>query len=187
MDVEQAIISDLADSNAWSGWLQKTQFWANEFLLTRETFVEISLIAITASIAWPFAIILRKRMHAKGEKYARYAVLKLWIALEKLAFPIVWLALQWIIVAAMAYLEYRHAALVVTSSLLTAWIVINVATVFVAHPFWSLTIAITAWIVAALNIVGLLSSTIAVLDGAAITFGQVNVSVLAIVQGLVAL
>jgi small-conductance mechanosensitive channel len=97
------------------------------------------------------------------------------------------LLVQWVIVATMAYLEYRHAALVVTSSLLTAWIVINVATVFVANPFWSLTIAITAWIVAALNILGLLSSTIAVLDSAAISFGQVNISALTLVQGLIAL
>jgi small-conductance mechanosensitive channel len=65
--------------------------------------------------------------------------------------------------------------------------VISVATVFVANPLWSLSIAITAWIVAALNIVGLLDNTIAVLDGAALTLGQVNISVLAVVQGLIAL
>lgn len=185
---DKATVPDITNSNVWSGWLHDIQVWANESLLSRDTLVEIGLIAIAASIAWPLSIILRKRMHAKGEKYGRYAVLKrLWLALGKLAFPIVWLLLQWIIIAVMAYLQFRHATLVVTSSLLTAWIVINVATVFVAHPFWSLTIAITAWIVAALNIVGLLSSAIEVLDGAAISFGQVNISVLTIVQGLVAL
>jgi len=184
----KASISDLASSEVWSQWLLDVQVWATEYLLTSDTLVEIALIAVAATIAWPLSIIVRKRTHAKSEKYAGYAVLRrLWLALERLAFPIVWLMIQWVIVATMAYLEYRHAALVVTSSLLTAWIVINVATVFVANPFWSLTIAITAWIVAALNIVGLLSSTIAVLDSAAISFGQVNISALTLVQGLIAL
>lgn len=185
---DKAAIPDGIDSNMLSLWIQSAQTWANEYLLTRETLVEVALIAIAASIAWPLSIFFRKGAVTKGEKYAGYAVLKrLWAALGKLAFPIVWLILQWMIVAVMAYLEYRHAALLVTSSLLTAWVVINAAAVFVANPFWSLTIAVTAWIVAALNIVGLLSEAIAVLDGAQITFGQVNISVLTIAQGLVAL
>ena len=54
----------------------------------------------------------------------------------------------------MPYLGYRHATLVVTSSLLTAWIVIRIANVFVENSLWSQTIAIFAWIVAAFNILG---------------------------------
>jgi len=185
---DKASISDLIDGEIWSGWLHHIQYWVNEYLLTQDTLIEVTLIAIAASIAWPIAILFRKRLHAKGEKYARHPVLRrLWLALGKLAFPIAWLVLQWVIVAVMVYMEYRHAAIVVTSSLLSAWIVINVATVFVANPFSSLAIAITAWIVAALNIVGLLDATMAMLDGATITFGQVNVSALTIVQGLIAL
>ena len=81
----------------------------------------------------------------------------------------------------------RHAALVVTSSLLTAWIVINIATVFVANPLLSRVIAIAAWVVAALNILGLLGESITFLDGASFAVGQVNISALTVIQGLVAL
>lgn len=188
MNEEKTILADLTDGNLWSNWIQNIQLWASEYLLTRQTLTEIALIIIAASIAWPMSIIVRNRMQAQGEKHAQYVLLRrFWSALRRLAFPIVWLVIQWIIVAIMAYLGYRHAALVVTSSLLTAWIVISVATVFVANPLWSLTIAISAWVVAALNIVGLLDDAIAVLDGAALTIGQVNISALTIVQGLIAL
>jgi len=185
---DNTMAEGIAGGNVWSNWLSEIELWANTYLLTRETLIELSLIVIAASLAWPLSVFVRNKLQVQGEKNAQFALLRrLWTALRGLAFPIVWLAIQWIIVAVMAYLGYRHAALVVTSSLLTAWIVISLAAVFVANPLWSLTISITAWIVAALNIVGLLDDTIAMLDGAVMTFGQVNVSALTIVQGLIAL
>ena len=188
MEDEKTMSADIVDGGVVSGWLSEIQLWANEYLLTRDTLIELSLILIAVAVAWPISIFVKKRMQERSKKDARYALLKrFWLMLGKLAFPIVWLGIQWIVIAAMAYLGYRHAALVVTSSLLSAWIVISVATVFVANPLWSLSIAITAWIVAALNIVGLLDNAIAQLDGAALSLGQVNISALAVVQGLIAL
>ena len=188
MDENKTVIADMADGAIWSGWLSEIQLWVNEYLLSRDTLIELALIIIAASIAWPISVFVRNRIQAQGEKYARYALLRrLWAVLGKLAFPIVWLGVQWIVIVAMNYLAYRHASLVITSSLLTAWIVISVATVFVANPLLSLIIAISAWIVAALNIVGLLDNAIAVLDGAVLTLGQVNISLLTVVQGLIAL
>ena len=188
MDENKTVMADMADGAIWSGWLSEIQLWVNEYLLSRDTLIELALITIAASIAWPISVFVRNRIQAQGEKYARYALLRrLWAVLGKLAFPIVWLGVQWIVIVAMNYLAYRHASLVITSSLLTAWIVISVATVFVANPLLSLIIAISAWIVAALNIVGLLDNAIAVLDGAVLTLGQVNISLLTVVQGLIAL
>ena len=188
MDKDNTIIEGFVSGNMWSSWLSEMQLWANAYLLTRETLIELSLIVVAASLAWPLSVFVRRQLQVQAEKYAQFALLRrLWMALRKLAFPIVWLAIQWLIVAVMAYLGYRHAALVVTSSLITAWIVISLAAVFVANPLWSATISITAWIVAALNIVGFLDDTITMLDGAAMTFGQVDVSALTVVQGLIAL
>ena len=188
VESKNTILGDLTNHDVWSAWLTEGQSWAVANLFTVETLVELGLIAIAASLAWPISRIVRSRLQDQSTKYDRFALLRrLWMTFKKLAFPAVWLVTQWLIVAAMSYLELRHAALVVTSSLLTAWIVINVATVFVANPLLSLTISIVAWIAAALNIVGLLDNTIAFLDGAALSFGQVNISLLTVVQGLIAL
>lgn len=188
VDDDKTMGTDIIDGGVFSGWWHEIQLWANEYLLTFDTLIEIGLIIIAVAVAWPISIFVRKRMQERSKKDARNALLqRFWLTLGKLAFHIVWLGLQWIIITAMAYLGYRHAALVVMSSLLSAWIVISLATVFVVNPLWSLSIAIFAWIVAALNIVGLLDNTIAVLDGAALSLGQVNISLLAVVQGLLAL
>jgi small-conductance mechanosensitive channel len=188
VDDEKTVSADTVDVDLVSGWLSEIQLWASQYLLTRDTLIELSLIIIAAGVAWPISILVRNRMQERSKKDARNALLqRFWLTLGKLAFPIVWLGLQWIVFTAMSYLGYQHAALVVMSSLLSAWIVISLATVFVVNPLWSLSIAIIAWVVAALNIVGLLDNTIAMLDGAALSLGQVNISLLAIVQGLTAL
>ena len=188
MDDDKTNIADIANIDTWSGWLNEISLWVNENLLSLDTLIELGLIFFAASAAWPVSIIVRKKIQAQGEKYVRYALLRrLWTVLGKLSFHIVWLGFQLIIVAVMNYLAFRHASLVITSSLLTAWIVISVITVFVANPLLSLIISISAWMIAALNIVGLLDNAIAILDGAVLTLGQVNISLLTAVQGLIAL
>ncbi len=188
MDDDKTNIADIANFDTWSGWLNEISLWVNENLLSLDTLIELGLIFFAASAAWPVSIIVRKKIQAQGEKYVRYALLRrLWTVLGKLSFHIVWLGFQLIIIAVMNYLALRHASLVITSSLLTAWIVISVITVFVANPLLSLIISISAWMIAALNIVGLLDNAIAILDGAVLTLGQVNISLLTAVQGLIAL
>ena len=115
MDSEKTILADLADGDVWSGWLREAQSWASEYVLTFDTLAELSLIVLAASLAWPISSLLRRKLQQQGAKYDRFALLRrLWSTLTKLAFPMVWLVVQWIAVAIMAYLEYRHAALVVT-------------------------------------------------------------------------
>ena len=188
MEEDKTKIAGITNSDTLSGWLNEISLWVNENLLSLDTLIELGLIFVLACIAWPVSIILRKKIQAQGEKYARYALLRrLWAMLGKLSFHIVWLSLQLIIIAVMAYLSYRHTSLVITSNLLTAWIVISLITVFVANPLFSLIISISAWTVAALNIVGLLDNAIAIMDGAVLTLGQVRISLLTAVQGLIAL
>lgn len=182
------MIEELRDVGIWSAWLGKLQVWADEYLLSTDTLVEVGLIAVAATIAWPASIYLRKRISALGEKHAGYALLRrLWNTLSRIAFPLVWLIIQWAVVLVMVQLGLRHAALLVTASLLTAWIIISVATVFVANPLWSKSIAVTAWVVAALNILGILDSTMAMLDEASFSFGQVSITALTVIQGIIAL
>jgi len=188
MGDDKTKIAGITNSDVLSGWLNEISLWFNENLLSLDTLIELGLILVVASVAWPVSIVFRKKIQAQGEKFARYALLRrLWAVLGKLSFHIVWLSLQLIIIAVMAYLSYRHASLVIASSLLTAWIVISVITVFVANPLFSLIISISAWTVAALNIVGLLDNAIAMMDGAVLTLGQVRISLLTAVQGLIAL
>jgi len=61
------------------------------------------------------------------------------------------------------------------------------ASSLVADPGWSKAIAVSAWSLAALDIVGLLDPTLRILESMAITFGSNRVSVLGVGKAMIAL
>lgn len=103
-------------------------------------------------------------------------------ALTMVANPIAWLSLQWIANGVARSLQWPHHALNIVASLLTAWLLIRLATLLVANAALARFIAISAWSIAALNIFGLLDSTSALLDSWSVTIGQVRVSPLTAVK-----
>jgi small-conductance mechanosensitive channel len=150
--------------------------------------VELSAIVVAAAIAWPLSRQLQSYLSVQLERHSKYHLLdNFWSTLNRLAFPILWLSLQWVSIAIFGELEIRNQTQIVTTSLLTAWIIISFATIIVDDEFWSNLIAFSAWTVAALNILGLLDTVIEVLDNAAITLGQVTISLLMVIQGGIAL
>jgi len=75
----------------------------------------------------------------------------------------------------------------VSASLLTAWVVIRVASYAVREPVWARALAITAWTIAALSILGLLAPTAELLDSVALTVGDSRLSVLAVLKGVLSM
>ncbi len=184
----KSIIEELTKEEYWSGWFSKAENWFSTTLASTDTLIELSVIIVAAIIAWPIANYLRKKINSIGANNTRYALLgRLWLTLGRITFPVIWLTLQWIAELIMSELGLRDRLIVIVSSMLTAWIVISIATVFVANPLGSKAIALTAWIVAALNIVDLLDDTVSFLKQASFTLGQANISALTIIQGVIAL
>ncbi len=185
---QPTFLERLTDREAWNAWFAEAERWVTQTLATTDTLVQLGLVAFAAALAWLVSRRVRRAIENLGKRHARYALLeRLWGTLAKIAFPVLWVLTQWAIVAAMASAGLAHGAIVVVSSLLTAWIVISIVTVFVANPLWSNTVAVSAWLVAALNILGLLDSAVALLEGASFTLGQLSISGLTIVKGVVAL
>ncbi len=150
--------------------------------------MELTAVTIAAAIAWPLSRELQGYLAGPLEKHSKYHLLdNFWSTFNRLAFPMIWLLMQWISVAIFGELEMRNQTQVITTSLLAAWILISFATIIVDDEFWSNVIAFSAWTVAALNIVGVLDSVIEVLDNAAFSLGQVTISLLMVIQGVIAL
>jgi len=101
--------------------------------------------------------------------------------------PVIWIVLQWFTVIAAARVGWSSHVIGGVVSLLTAWIIIRLASSVVANPGWSKAIAVIAWTIAALNIVGWLEPLSMVLDSMAIEFGDVRISVLGVGKAAVAL
>ncbi|MBC8239632.1 MAG: mechanosensitive ion channel [Alphaproteobacteria bacterium] len=104
-----------------------------------------------------------------------------------LALPIIWLCLQWISGVVAEQADWPRHLLTITVSLLTAWIVIRLAASLIREPAIAKAVSITAWTVAALNILGLLDPTIMLLDDLALHMGQLRISVLTVIKGVIAL
>jgi small-conductance mechanosensitive channel len=171
-----------------NAWLAATQNWTMRNVFAVETLLELGVILAAAALAWVLSRPLRTLFQQLEVRHARYRVVKaMWHIQSVVALPALWLLFQWIAIAAAGATGWRHGLLVITASLLTAWVVIRIAASFVKDPLWSRAIAATAWFIAALNIVGLLDQTVALLDRMAMTFGAVRISALTVINGILAL
>jgi small-conductance mechanosensitive channel len=103
--------------------------------------------------------------------------------------PLIYLVLLWLAMVAMrqGVGPSRSYLLSVVASLLTAWVVIHLVTTFVRNPALARTLAFCAWTIAALNITELLDPTVALLDSLAVTFGELRISLLTVVKGVLTL
>lgn len=105
----------------------------------------------------------------------------------QLTLPITWLILVWFSGLTADQAAWSHHLITIAVSLLAAWVLIHIATAFVSDPVWSKFISITAWTLAALNILDLLDPTLALLDGLAITLGDIRISALVVIKGVLSL
>ena len=166
--------------------------WVLENIVSLETAAEISIIAIVFLVArmtgrkvetlylrWAEA---REAETDKGARLRRIGAL-----MFALAQPFIWLILLWVLLTIAEALEWPHRLLVLATSLLTAWVVIRLSTYLLGASPWSKTVAVAAWSIAALNILGLLDPTFDMLDGAALHVGELRLSAFSVISGLVTL
>ena len=112
---------------------------------------------------------------------------KLVEAMALMTLPFVWIILQWISSLIAEYAKWPHHLLTVTVSLLTAWIIIRLTATLIRDKSWSKLISITAWSIAALNILNLMDQTVSFLDSLSMDLGELHISALTIIKGMMAL
>ena len=101
--------------------------------------------------------------------------------------PVAWLIGLWISVYVAERAGWPDGLARIAINLLLAWLLIRVVADFVPNAALAQLIAVVTWVVAALNIVHLLGPTLALLDSAAITVGELRVSLLTVVRGMLSL
>ena len=164
------------------GWM-----WLNTNILVWSTLVQALIVVAAYVVARSVAPAAERSLEAQlgKAKYARF-VDPLIRTFLPLVLPVVWLVLQWFSVFAAQETGWPHHLIESAVSLLTAWVVIRLLSGAVRDPGWSKLLAVIAWSIAALNLVGLLDPTIATLDSIALTLGSARVSVLGVIKaGLV--
>ena len=166
--------------------LQQMQDWFFAHVLTWGTFAQAVFILVAVAIAWAVSPRLKRWLQGKQDDPSLWpSIRKLCGLASELALPVIWLALQWISILVATASGFPPQLLEIVSSLLTAWIGIRFITSFMRTGYWSRVVAIVIWSIAALNILDLLEATSAVLDGISITLGDLRLSALGVVKGLI--
>jgi len=162
--------------------------WAETSVLTWGVLIQIVAIGVAYTASLYPSRFLRRLIEKIANHDTLFGPVRAVLSpLVPLAFYLTWMLLQWLMVAVAVQAEWPHRVVQSAASLLTAWIVIRYATSMLRDPAWSHFVALVVWTIAALNIVGLLDDTIAVLDGLALNLGEFRLSALVVIKALLAL
>ena len=163
--------------------------WFNTHVLALDNAVQVGLIILALLIGRLLGARLRRVIGSASEHRPwRTDVHTVVARIAVLSTPITMLVFLWVAAEAgtQTALFGNHLTRTV-ASLINAWVVIRLASVLIRNEVLARFIAWSAWILAALTTLGLFDATIALLDGMAMTFGEVRVSILTVVKGVLAL
>lgn len=168
-------------------WFDLGLKWIEANVTTVETGLQAACIAaaflVALTIARPARRFYRRLFDWLPDRW-RDAVAR---QASELSLPILWLLLQIGILIVAETQDWQDRLLNITVSLLTAWVVIRVVSQLIRDATWGRLFAIVAWTVAALNIIGLLDPTIGLLDAASLRVGDIRISALTVIKGVITL
>jgi len=103
-------------------------------------------------------------------------------------FPLIFsILILWLCIQAIISLGFHNFLMTLILNLSMAWVVVQLATSIILDRFWSRLIAAIIWSIAALNIIGILDESIALMDRIGFHFGDIHLTMLSIVKALVIL
>ncbi|MCC3303338.1 mechanosensitive ion channel family protein [Sneathiella sp. HT1-7] len=147
------------------------------------------LLAVVGGLV--FAYFTRRRLQLgflglRGRFPDGSPLTKIFEILATLSLPLIWLAIEFAILAIFQGVGPPSHIISAICSLLVAWIVINVVTSLAENKIWARLVAFCAWTIAALNILGLLTPTLVFLEDLAFNLGETRISMLGVAKALVA-
>ncbi|WP_169566163.1 mechanosensitive ion channel family protein [Sneathiella limimaris] len=160
------------------------------FIQTAILTIEFAVQFIAVVLGYLIARFLRPRVLEAVRSAAQKVKLPLMgrisPVLQSVSLPLLWLTIQFLVLAAIQGAGHPSYLLSVTCSLLSAWVFIQILTRLMQNTAWARLVAFCIWTIAALNILGFLTPTLEFLDSMSFSFGEANISMLKIAKGLVA-
>lgn len=110
---------------------------------------------------------------------------RLYKSIARVIWPAITALLLWVTTTAFSVYDLPSSGLRVVFSLLNAWIIVRLITSNMKEGFWSTSLALLAWTIAALYILRLLDPVTTSLDSAAFEFGGSRLSLLQVITSIV--
>lgn len=158
--------------------------WTNAHVLVPENLFQ----AVFSGLLFLLARLLSPRLERQlREKVTIPALKSIAYGIRGVSLALPWLMMQWFSLVIVAAIGWPFRVLEIVASLLSAWVIIRLVSRMVRDPLLSRMIAWIAWSIAALNIIGLLTPTIEILDSVALQLGGVRISPYTVVKSTFAL
>lgn len=161
--------------------------WIQDELILPEVLIQLGVsfgLLLLASMVT--RVLYRQLEDEKGiGKYLRADSLQ--TVVKDCFMPTIWLTLLTFSVFVLEYFLWEAPIIKGIITLLVAWVCLRIISSFVKNNVFSRFIAITAWGIAALSILGLLQPMIEFLDGLALNFGELRISLLTVLKGIITL
>eukprot|EP01022_Parablepharisma_sp_SALTPOND_P025222 TRINITY_DN5817_c0_g2_i1.p2 TRINITY_DN5817_c0_g2~~TRINITY_DN5817_c0_g2_i1.p2 ORF type:complete len:508 (-),score=183.26 TRINITY_DN5817_c0_g2_i1:14-1537(-) len=160
--------------------------WFSQDLLERDTIFELIILVAVFGASWLLARRTRGRLRRRWAEHLRedgpraqwYAE---WVHLVG---PIYSLVLLWPLYLITNWYGMDNDLLALCANAVGAWVVIRLAAAVLFRPFWAKVFALFIWLIAALNIFGLLGATVDLLDSVRFSAGTIKLSLLEIIESV---
>ncbi len=179
----------LLDLGTFQKWIPIAQDWVVKNVFVATTLLQVILLVAVIGAAY----VLSKRLYEPLDRWLR-AKMPMFMrslinitTLETLVFPFFSVIFLSFAITIMLASNVPVELLQVVAKLLNAWLIIRFVTSFVQSNTWSKCIAVLAWGVTALSIVGLLDNTLTILDEFSFVLGAVKISALTVIKGIISL
>jgi len=176
---------DLFGALHLSDWLRRLSDLAASPQVLEPLFFQLACILVAFLLAWGIRAATRSWTDRLAElAFARNRALRLPIGLRGLAtFCYAWIVLLFTRYG-VAQLGGEHRLIGIAATLTGLWIAIRASALLLRDPLLARLVATIAWVVAALDIMGLLSPTAAALNDLALTVGTLRLSVLLVIKAV---
>jgi small-conductance mechanosensitive channel len=173
------------DAVHFSEWLAGLRDLVASPAVLEALVLQLACIVASFLAAWAIRAATRSLTDRLVERVTtRYRALRLPAGLRGLAgFCYAWLTLVFAR-QAIAQLGGEYRLIGIAASLTGLWIVIRASALLLRDPLLARAVAAIAWIIAALDIMGLLRATTAALNDLAITIGTLRISVLLVIKAV---
>jgi len=177
----------VVDALGVGGVFDQATAWLRDDILVTNILVQLVCAIVLLSAALGSARPLRRTLIAQAERLAPGPLRPIAGALARAGPSILLLLLLWFTRLAFNAAGSRADVLRLAESLVLVWVLIRLSSRLVRNEALARVIAIAAWIIAALNIAGLIGPVVGLMDAMAVPIGNFRLSLLLLLKGALTL
>jgi small-conductance mechanosensitive channel len=171
----------------WEDLLDQSLGWLQANVLLPALLAQLACALVLVGLARWFAPTIQRGCLHLADAIPVGPARSIAIAFSRVADWIALLLALWFARAAFEASGHRTDLLRLAESLVLVWVLIRLSSMLVRDERWARAIAVLAWIIAALNIAGLVAPVMDLMDAMAVPVGNFRISVLLVLKGATAL